>query len=115
MIMQLQKLLEDVPNKPRKFICIAQDIIEVCNEEFNCDLRLKRRNHPYVFARHFCCYFLKEHTKLTLTEIAYHVGNGDHSSVINSIKQTESLIATDEYYADKFNKIKNILEVKKIW
>lgn len=111
-IRQLKQLLEseNMATRSREFYCDANKILEVVNNAFNCNAVEKTRKHPVVFARHFLCYCLYEYTRMSLTQIAYYIGLADHSSVINSIKQANNLIATDHYYSRIIADIKYVLK-----
>jgi len=116
MISHLKKLLnnDEVIIRARDFYCNADIILDVVNKNFNCNALERTRKHPNVFARHFLCYLLQEHTRMTLTQIAFYIGLADHSSVINGIKQTHNLIATDEYFRKVYSDIKYILQENKL-
>lgn len=65
----------------------------------------KNRKRNIVEARHIFCYLAKKHNqRMTLEEIAKIV-NINHSTVINSIKVTETFNETDFDFRSKLNAI----------
>jgi chromosomal replication initiator protein len=121
-IKQLNKMLnskevvvkQQVIIRARDFICNADVILDLVNKAFECNALDRTRKHPNVFARHFLCYFLHEHTRMTLVQIASYIGLADHSSVINGVKQTNNLIATDDYFKNMEANIRMMLQENKL-
>ena len=112
MITKLEDLLEEVPVQKKKLLCPAEDIINSVNDVFNTDCREQSRRHRVVLARHCACYFLREHTDMTLLEISMSFGNTDHSTVVHSIKTCKDLMDTDESYKDRVEQVKKLIFVE---
>jgi chromosomal replication initiation ATPase DnaA len=93
----------------RSFETNHQQITQVVTEVFECDPFKKTREQPYIFARHFLAYFLYQHTRMNMNQIAKYVGKRDHSSIHNSLKQARRLIDTDEYFTNKAKLITKLL------
>ena len=51
-----------------------------------------------MYAKHCAVYLLRKHTTLTWQEIAYQVGNSDHSTSIHSYRAATNLLQTDDSY-----------------
>lgn len=118
MIERLEDLLDTLPveyvTKKQYFKCAEDEIIKSVNEVFNTNCREKSRRHRVALARHAACFFLRQHTDLTLKEISESCGNSDHSTTNHSIKTCKNLYDTDEVYRGKIEEIKKILESKKL-
>ena len=92
-------------NKPRQisitklFNCIEL-IVGVTQE----DLKSKDRYRDYVDSRCIFTYFLRTHTKLSLTAIGNHI-NRDHSTVLHQQRLTKNLLEVDEEFRQKYEHI----------
>lgn len=84
-------------------------IVEEVNKMFNVDVRQKTRIKKVVYARHAAVFLLKNHTNLVCRDIAYSVGNTEHSSVLHSYKVAKDLMDTDPDYLKKIEAIKEKL------
>lgn len=101
---QITKLIDEEPKliqAQRSFVIKNEQIAKVVGDVFECDPFKKTREYPIIFARHFLCYALYQHTRMSLNQIAKYVGLADHSSVHNSIKQSRKLLDVDEYFIHK--------------
>ena len=109
---RLEAMLIDNPVRTKEFICPANDIIDTVNQVFETECRTQNRKKSVVYARHCAAYLLRIHTTLSLHEIAAHFGNICHTTSYSSIGVCQDLMQTDYDYAEKVNKVKNILASK---
>jgi chromosomal replication initiation ATPase DnaA len=101
---QIAKLINEEPKlvqAQRSFIVKNEEIAKVIGDVYECDPFKRTREYPYMFARHYLCYALYQHTRMSQLQIAKYVGLADHSSVHNSIKQSRRLLDVDEYFINK--------------
>lgn len=80
--------------KPEEIIAICADVFDTPYKEV---IGISRK-HPIIFARHAACYYLKNYTMLTLKEIGKCLGDKDHSTIINSIKEWTDMMDSDDKY-----------------
>lgn len=67
----------------------AEKIIMKISNHFKVSIdkvKSKSRKHEIMTPRHWCMWFLKQKTSLTLKEIGDIMGGRDHTTVINSIQ-----------------------------
>jgi chromosomal replication initiation ATPase DnaA len=114
LIHRLEDVLDSTPARKRDFVCAEDIIINAVNQEFKTDCQKQSRQLKFVFARHAACYLLKRHTTMIWKDIAYATGNSDHSTAMASYKACVNLIATDDEYLGKIERIKKVLEDSKI-
>jgi len=117
-IQRLEDLLDAQPveyvTRKKHFKCAETEIVKTVDEVFNTNCKEGSRRHRVALARHAACYFLRQHTDLTLKEISESMGNRDHSTVSHSIKTFKNLYDTDEGYRIRADKVKKVLENKKL-
>jgi len=65
----------------------------------------KSREVRLCEARHDVCYFLRNHSMMTLKTIATLVGRTDHATVINSVAASKSLASMFTVCADRIEEI----------
>ena len=94
-----KEALKDIvsPNKPTKIT--ADTIISVVCDHFSvskADIISSKRNKELVTPRHIIMYLCRKMTDETYKNIAYILGNRNHTTVIHGEKTIEDLIDTDE-------------------
>jgi chromosomal replication initiation ATPase DnaA len=62
------------------------------------------RKRDLVFARHAFCYLARTRTNHSLLDIGFFLGNRDHSTVINSIRQCSDLLEFHNEFRRKYQK-----------
>ncbi len=87
----------------------ADIIIQEVNNKFGVDVRERTRVKKVMYARHAAVYLLKSHTNLVWQEIAYNVGNSNHTSVIHNYRVAKDLMETDADYLKQIEEIKEKL------
>jgi chromosomal replication initiation ATPase DnaA len=68
------------------------------------------RKRDLVFARHAFCYLAKAKTDHSLLDIGFFLGNRDHSTVINSIRQCSDLLEFHNEFRRKYQKSEFIFD-----
>ena len=114
LIHRLEDILDSTPTRKRDFVCPEDIIIDAVNLEFKTDCQKHSRILKVVYARHCACYLLKKHTTMIWKDIAYATGNSDHSTAMASYKACVNLMATDDEYLGKIERIRKVLEEAKI-
>lgn len=114
LIHRLEDILNTTPTRKRDFVCPEDIIIESVNVEFKADCQKHSRQLKIVYARHAAVYLLKKHTTMIWKDIAYATGNSDHTTAIASYKACVNLMATNDEYLGKVERITKILEEAKI-
>jgi chromosomal replication initiator protein len=97
----IKKLEEYVSSLPKKFRSLSAPVDYIITEverEFFVDVTIPTRKKKVMYARHCAVYLLRKHTSLTWQEIAYQVGNSDHSTSIHSYRAATNLLHTDDAY-----------------
>jgi chromosomal replication initiation ATPase DnaA len=96
---------------------VSKHFIDVILEYHNIDLviiRNQSRKGEIVRVRQQLCLLLRNHTKLTTTQIG-NIINKDHSTVSTSITTAMNRIETkDQPFLDEWNEIQQILNSFKI-
>ena len=74
-------------------------INEVCNHfhQDRADILGDCRKREFVEPRHFCCFFGREFTTLSLNSIGMNLGGRDHASILHGIRTTRDLIDVNGY------------------
>jgi chromosomal replication initiation ATPase DnaA len=114
LIHRLEDILDSTPTRRRDFVCPEDIIIDAVNQEFHTDCQKHSRVLKVIYARHAACYLLKKHTTMIWKDIAYATGNSDHSTAMASYKACVNLMATNDEYLGKVERIIKILEEAKI-
>ncbi len=73
------------------------------------DLKNGKRTERLADARALLSYFLMQNTRLKLVEIIKLMGLKNHSSVITHLKKVKELSSVDKHFADKKNKVENLI------
>ena len=74
------------------------------------DLRSSSRKQMVVRARSLAMYIARRNTSKSLDQIGKHFGGRDHSTVLHSIRKTESLVETDVDLHQVFNDVNEKLK-----
>ena len=74
------------------------------------DLRSSSRKQMVVRARSLAMYIARRNTSKSLDQIGKHFGGRDHSTVLHSIRKTESLLETDVDLHQVFNDVNEKLK-----
>ena len=114
LIHRLEDILDSTPTRRRDFVCPEDIIINEVNKEFKTDCQKHSRQLKVVYARHAACYLLKKHTTMIWKDIAYATGNSDHSTAMASYKVCVNLMATNDEYLGKIERIIKFLEEVKV-
>jgi chromosomal replication initiator protein len=72
------------------------------------DIKSKSRKRNVVMARQLICYFIYEHTKLTLIKVAEML-NRDHSTIIYSKDIVKELCFSDKAYRQHFEHLEKLI------
>ena len=89
------------------------DIINVVCEYYNVtveELKSKKRSKDLTHPRHVATWLCRNLTDNSQEQIGKAVGNRDHATVINSIKQINKEMSSDSSTKREIEEIKNILE-----
>lgn len=92
---------------------IAKIVLQCVSKIMNIpivDIKSEGKKGEIPIARHMARYFMKENTKMNLTDIAFFTGGKEHSAVIYSCKTILDIIETDSVYRDKFNCIEALIK-----
>lgn len=74
------------------------------------DIKGKSRKRPLVKCRQMFCSIIRQFKyDLSLKDIGSYLGNRDHSTVINSIRNNENDILYAQGYKEEFEKIKKLI------
>lgn len=68
------------------------------------------RKRDFVFARHAFCFLARTHTNHTLPSIGGFLGNRNHATIINSIKQCSDLLEFHPEFKRKYQKSEFLFE-----
>jgi chromosomal replication initiation ATPase DnaA len=74
-----------------------------CTEISIDDIHSVTKKREIVIARQLAHCIAKKHTKLSLGQIGWSVGEKDHATVLHSIKTVKNLIATDKAYRKTYS------------
>ena len=85
----------------------AKKLISLIEDVFDSSVTANNRLQNTVFARKAAAYILKNHTRLSLSEIAGFIGVKDHSTVIYNIKTAGDLMFTEDWYKEKIVEIED--------
>jgi chromosomal replication initiator protein len=111
--MSLQKEIYEA-NKMRKYGINKgikpTNIVDMVEEMFNTDIKVRNRKQTTVFGRQAAAYLLRVYTKLSLTEIANYVGITHHTTTLYSIKKCRDLMETEVWYKEKILQISTELD-----
>ena len=97
----IQNILKDVSSRDLS----VEDIQKIVAEKFLLsveDLKSPTRKKNIVTARQTAMYLIRKHFKKPLSDIGYLFNKKDHTTVLNSIKKVESLLAKDPDFKRKF-------------
>ena len=113
-IAELTKLVKENNAIQRKISYVMQDItadvlsnrdymppstiIKMVKEEYDVDITKVTRKREYIHARRVLCYLLKQHTDLTLNEIANRSGVNDHTTALYHINTMSRYLEVDDKY-----------------
>jgi chromosomal replication initiation ATPase DnaA len=113
-IEELTKLVKENNAIQRKISYVMQDItadilsnrdymppstiIKMVKEEYDVDITKVTRKKEYIHARRVLCYLLKQHTDLTLNEIANRSGVNDHTTALYHINTMTKYLEVDDKY-----------------
>ncbi len=107
-----QLVIEKGARAARKVITIDMIIDKVCAyfgvEES--EIISKGRKASVVVVRQLIMYLAGKHSKMTASKIGLRIGGRNHATVIHSVKQTESLLASDKDFARKVAEVEEILK-----
>lgn len=92
---QRQRLLNRGPILKTNLDRFKQKVVRVSGHEWS-DIVGRRRFKPYILPRHAAMYLLVKRYGHSLPSAGKHVGNRDHSTVLNAIRNVE---ADPEKYA----------------
>jgi len=99
-------LTEDVTSLTSEKIS-AKKLISLIEDVFETSVTATNRQQNTVFARKAAAYILKNHTRLSLSEIAKFIGVKDHTTVIYNVKTASDLMFTEEWYRNKIAEIED--------
>ena len=99
-------LTEDVTSLSSEKIG-AKKLISLIEDVFETSVTANNRLQNTIFARKAGAYILKNHTRLSLNEIASFIGVKDHTTVIYNVKTAYDLILTEEWYKNKIAEIED--------
>lgn len=99
-------LTEDVTSLTSEKIS-AKKLILLIEDIFETSVTAKNRQQNTIFARKAAAYILKNHTRLSLSEIAKFIGVKDHTTVIYNVKTASDLMFTEEWYRNKIAEIED--------
>jgi chromosomal replication initiator protein len=99
-------LTEDVTSLTSEKIG-AKKLISLIEDVFETSVTATNRQQNTVFARKAAAYILKNHTRLSLSEIAKFIGVKDHTTVIYNVKTASDLMFTEEWYRNKIAEIED--------
>ena len=83
------------PNDNQKEVLIKECIAKHFNIKVE-DLYNRSRKTEVLIPRQLAMYFIREKTKIGLKEIAYSFVGFDHTTVMNSVKQVQNAIDTQD-------------------
>lgn len=86
-------------------------IIDMIKEEYDVDITKITRKKEFIHARRVLCYLLKQHTNLTLVEIANRCGLTDHTTALYHINIMNNYLEVDERYRNEMEYVE--LRLKK--
>jgi chromosomal replication initiation ATPase DnaA len=109
MIAKLEKFRNSSRVMVNEFSCPAEAIIDEINKEFNVDCRRPDRSRHACEARFAAMHLMKNHTKLTQSEIAMKVGRANHTTVHHGLNKYEQLIQIDDSYKEAVQRVKKRL------
>ena len=103
------------PNDNQKEVLIKECIAKHFNIKVE-DLYNRSRKTEVLIPRQLAMYFIREKTKIGLKEIAYSFVGFDHTTVMNSVKQVQNAIDTQDkrmysHYLAIKSKLNNVLLV----
>lgn len=104
------------PGLPKKELlkytkCKADKIIDLICTFYKVtfdDIKSKSRKRNVVMARQLICYFIYEHTKLTLHKVAEMI-NRNHSTIIYSKDVVKELCFSDKLYMEHFRQLERLI------
>lgn len=105
-----EEALKDViyPDKPKEIT--PSLIIEVVADHFSInpeDITSKKRNSEFVQPRHIAMYLCRELTSTSLVNIGKIMGNRDHTTVMNGIKNISEKMKTEQEIYNRVELIRN--------
>jgi hypothetical protein len=68
-------------------------------------LKAKRRDRPYIQARHLAAYFIYTNMTYSLKEVGEFFGGRDHTTVIAARRVVENSMFTKDYLYDDYCKL----------
>lgn len=86
-------------------------IIDMIKNEYDIDITKTTRKKEFIHARRVLCYLLKQHTNLTLVEIAIRCGLTDHTTALYHINIMNNYLEVDERYRNEMEYVE--LRLKK--
>lgn len=86
-------------------------IIDMIKEEYDVDITKTTRKKEFIHARRVLCYLLKQHTNLTLVEIANRCGLTDHTTALYHINIMNNYLEVDDRYRNEMEYVE--LRLKK--
>lgn len=92
--LKVQILNDEQPNAD-----LITNIKNYLESELVLDLATRQRSQPLIKGRCMFYWFAKRYTDLTLTQIASHVGNVDHSTVIHGLAICGDYIEQNKTFA----------------
>lgn len=86
-------------------------IIDMIKEEYDVDITKITRKKEFIHAKRVLCYLLKQHTNLTLVEIANRCGLTDHTTALYHINIMNNYLEVDDRYRNEMEYVE--LRLKK--
>lgn len=69
----------------------------------------KNRRKNLAMCRHITAYFLRRYTNMNLKEVGAFLGNRDHTTILNSVKQMKGWMQTDESLSRDIDAIRSLI------
>ncbi len=85
-------------------------IMSTVSKELNVkpsEIRSKSRTRNIVYARRVAIYLAREHTPMSMPQLAQYFGMKDHTAVSHTMKKIQELLKNDENYKVKIEELSN--------
>ena len=76
------------------------------------EMKSRERDRKFVQARNIAMYIVHKNLKLSLTEMGWHFGKRDHSTVLYSLKNLKTQQLKDQKILSNINNLQNIIHNK---
>jgi chromosomal replication initiation ATPase DnaA len=102
-------LSEELDGNPELVKFTPEEIVGKVEKYFDISFTKRTRAHPYPKAKYICCFLLKKHTSLTLSQIGQKVYySEDHSNALYALNKYDEFKMYPDFIEDANNIMRDL-------